>query len=688
MSIDINGILEARGILAAAERAGWQAHTLTLDGAAHPGWLYPIFNHAGAPYPQRRWKAADDQKPKYFWPQTQPEKSKYYFLPGLLSAIQQNNGQVYIASGEPDVLAYHAAGLPNVLSWFGETSLPPTLARDLSEHLKVTSVVYAPDRDDTGMRSAALLVAALERSDIGYQITALPADMGSKYDVNRLWIETHQDKARFFEAVWGDEVDAADLALYRTQQGKTDEQAGASVQLELREWRDEWYASIMAAMGAPDKTVAGVGYWHCPLRSHTGGDNNPSFRFTTHKNPDHPWPVCSCGIQHDRDAWDAVADALALDSWAEYKARKAAEHGVKYERKPVPNRPTPGADQLQRPKPAYVTSKEMYRQLAAELRGEVKPQSFPVEFPYKVLHRFGGFAQYMWLGKLVGIGGISGGGKTILMRCMSAALEARGFDVLWWGPEFNPAEYAIQDLQRIGGFTFKQMNQLRIVSGLMESGATKEQAQASSGLALPTEAAVQQNLRLIDQLAALPGQTYFMTDMGMAVPDVMKLARDIAETARAEGRKPAALFFDYAQLANMRGARDWTWGERVVGAIKTGCAPSAANLVGFVSIQSRKDDAEKVREDNKTLTVAAAQGLDEKFFNLYLTFTPKYSEGQRLEKATIRVEKNSMGTTGEVSVPTNFARLAILDTEAQTLTEQAWADAPAPAPLQFPDGAR
>lgn len=683
MSIDIDGILAQRGILAVAERAGWRPCTLTIDGKARTGWQYPIFNQAGKPYPKIRWKSADGQRPKYWWPQGKPDKAKYYFLPGLLSAIQRNNGQVYLASGEPDVLAYHAAGIDNVFCWLAaETSVPESLITDLTQHMRVRSVVYAPDRDDAGMRSAAKVAKLLSDAEIAYHITQLPADLGSKFDINALWLQVGQDRDAFFTALWETEVDPAELALYQTAQGTTPAQATRQVQLALNGWRDDWYAYIMAALGSPHKTVTGVGYWHCPLPGrHDHGDRDPSFRFSRDKNPDHPWPVCSCGIQHEPDPWSMVADALNLDSWAQFKARKAAEAGYTPKRKAVPNRPTPGAEQIERPKPLYTTSKAAYAQLKAELRGEASPDAVPVEFPFRVLHRFGGFAQYMWPGKLVGIGGISGGGKTILMRCACAALEAQGYDAIWWGPEFDPAEYAVQDLQRVGGFTFKQLNQLRIVNGLMGAGLTREDAQARTGIAVPTDAAIQQNLRLLDTLEATPGQTYFITDMGLTVLDVMRTVHDIASTARAEGRRPVAFFFDYVQLANQRGARDWTWGERVVGTIKAGVAPSAANLTGFISIQSRKDDAERVREDGKALTMAAAQGLDEKFFNLYLTFAPKYVNGQRVEVATVRVEKNSMGTTGEVEVPTNFARLAVLDQEHKTLTDPI--NDPAPAQLDL-----
>jgi hypothetical protein len=669
MTIDINGTLEKRGLLALATRAGWKPYTLKRDGNEYLGWQYPVFGVDGNAYDRPRWKSAVGTGPRYFWPKGQPDKSKYYFLPGLLTAIQQDSGAVYIAAGEPDVLAYHAAGIENVFCWLSaEISVPDSLVSDL-KYMGVSSVIYAPDRDKAGMTAAAKVAAMLDTAEIPYRMAALPGEIGSKNDINTLWIECEFDKAKFFTRLWHFDhtVDDTDLAIYRpapSKNGSAVKPKPDDIEAEVKRWYRQWTDEIAAALGPAAMTSGGRSFWRCPVSGrHHSGDANPSFRISTDQKPDQPWPVCSCDIQNDPDPWGAVAASVGVDKWQDYKKAKAwHELGIRAnERGELVTRPVADDKGV-----AVVNMRSAYAKVISIFDKDAEPKSKPIEFPYKTLHRFGGFAQWMWTGKMVAVGGISGGGKTLFLRTLFSAMLKAGYDMIWWGPEFSPEEYAYQDLIRAGGLNFNQINQLLVIRALMAQHKISEiEAIKKSGLAMPSQAAIKHSVELLEGLQQSPGELFIIDDPDADVDTTMQIVTGWANARRAEGHEVGGIGWDYLQLANMSGKRDWSWGNRVAGGIKRGCAPRNANITAFVSTQSRKGDSAAVRDNGKLLKVGAAQGLDESFFNLWLTLTPGFLDGTKQPWAILSVEKNSMGGLGRVAVDARWDRLMILDKEAE-----------------------
>jgi hypothetical protein len=654
---EFTGILEERGIADVAAVAQWKVAPLRKDNETFHGWQYPVFRVDGSQHERPRWKNSNGNGPKYYWPKGQPEGAKYYFLPGLKSAVQQANGMLFIAGGEPDVLVYHSAGIKNVFCWLAaETSVPDTLAQDLA-YLGVSNVVYAPDRDITGMRSAYKVREALKDADMQLFFLELPGEMGSKYDVNDLWKACEFGPKTFYNKLWSKEIDAIDLELYgRTTGNRT--LAQTQVQTQVGDWYGEWTQTVTAALGTPAKTSGGRSWWHCPLPGHD--DKDPSFRITNDKNKDFGWPICSCGFSEgNKGAWDDVAAALNVDDWQTFKAHKAAASGVDITR-PRTKRAALG-EQSEDVK-LWVSGRTVYAQLISELKGEKEPEGIPIQFPYKTLRTFGGFAEYLWTGKTVGLGGISGGGKTMLLKSLFQVFIRLGYHVIWWGPEWSPAEYGWQDLQRAGGLNFKQVNQLNVAKAMARKhGITFAAACAKYDLIVPGQAAIDESIRRLEKMQNMRGDIHYITDMRANVEDVMSQTAHMAHNLRTEGKDVVAFGFDYAQLANMPGKRDWSWGKRVIAEIKAGVAPSEANVVGFVGIQSRKSDSQDVREGKKLLTQDAAQGTDEHPFNLYMTITPVFNEGRKLNYGYISVEKNSMGDTGRVPLYINWPRLTVLD---------------------------
>jgi hypothetical protein len=185
--------LAKRGILQVALRAGW-------TGAKHE-WVYPVRDLYGHQLAQRSKAYDSNAKPKYRWLPAKPKGCDYYYPPfpaseTLLNAIAQDDGCIYIAAGEIDVLTYAQANIVNVLAWFGETSVPRHFNAHL-QNLGVRHVVYLPDKDDAGLKSAIKVRDALLNSDITFEARSLPDSLPAKADTNDLWCELDFDTSAF-----------------------------------------------------------------------------------------------------------------------------------------------------------------------------------------------------------------------------------------------------------------------------------------------------------------------------------------------------------------------------------------------------------------------------------------------------------------------------------------------------------
>lgn len=212
-----NQWLQQRGILETALKMQWKPHV--YKGSR--GGSYPVFDPIMGNTVSQRWKAAPNQRgAKYSWPNGTGSKgkAKYYAAPGLLDAIAAADGVLFVANGEPSVLAFHAAGIENVLSWFGESSIPASIVKDFTL-MNVDRVIYLPDNDMPGYKAAIKLRDMLQGSGLDYefktwglsQIDRLHVDKKSgketpyiacddipeKTDANDYWIQVAFDPAKF-----------------------------------------------------------------------------------------------------------------------------------------------------------------------------------------------------------------------------------------------------------------------------------------------------------------------------------------------------------------------------------------------------------------------------------------------------------------------------------------------------------
>ena len=223
--------LYQRGIADIAAAAGWR-----IDGQ---GMVFPVYDF-DCNTSAWRWKRFAGQGAKYIW-KSSKGNAKYYFgayPEQFKQSIADNDGVVYIANGEPSVLAFNAAGLFNVFSWFGEGSIPATLADDLAAW-GVTEVRYPADNDDTGRDSAAAVRDKLADTGIAFHPLAWGA-VDDRYDANDLWIACGFDSAIFRARL----ADLTALVLPREQR-----QPETVIDWSSDDTPDDLISAVRAALG-------------------------------------------------------------------------------------------------------------------------------------------------------------------------------------------------------------------------------------------------------------------------------------------------------------------------------------------------------------------------------------------------------------------------------------------------------
>lgn len=658
-------------------RRGWTQkviHRYAIGGATYfdgrPCLKYVTISMSG----QKAYRARffDGQLPKIKWFGNLEDGQKgvfdYYSPGGLCAAIQKADGLLYWCSGEADVWTlYQALEIENATCSFGEGTIPDTIIDDL-KGCGVKSIVMYPDLDEKGFYAAWKLLKALSGSGIGLFLWRLPAEMQSKFDLNRLWQKVNFNVNDFQDVLLNkcQRLEEMDLELYvpadRPKQSK-----GGTETLPLQTSFDfgglfaEWIDEIIRSLGAPDVREGRIERWHCPVPPHD--DKHPSFRVATGKNC--KMPMCTCGIQDldPTDAWNKVAAAKGVENWQEYKTRKLAETG---RAKPIiantasANGAVPVAPDLE---PLWVDSHTIYNQLLDHLEGTNIPDIDFIECPLEVLHEFGGFAEVMFPGKLVYIVGISGGGKTSLGETMAEKLQRQGYDFVWYGPEWSPYEMGLRSLQRARGADMISMAKHFQYSIQAQKGVPEAKRK---GVPLNDEQTVRSNKAVLD-MANWPGRSYFLTAKANLQPlsQMLDTVRALVRDRRAAGRKVVAFFFDYLQRANKSGRNNAFWSEEVIAEIKALC--EELQLVGFVMVQPKKGDSEGVR-DGDTLTEASGQGISDQQCNLYLAISPKYDAGIKTGYSSIKIVKNSMGRMGEINVQNDYEHLLIIDKKARVVT--------------------
>jgi hypothetical protein len=287
----------------------------------------------------------------------------------------------------------------------------------------------------------------------------------------------------------------------------------------------------------------------------------------------------------------------------------------------------------------YISDKEALAQYIDEINGDAVPALMPMVNPYPFLHRFGGCAELVIPGQLVYFASISGGTKTISFETGWTELQKRGEHSIVYSPEHvdkrGAAIMTARAVQRAGG--------LSVADKMSQSLWQLAHANRLAGImGKPIESrTVSANIAIAGRLQQLPGRLFYMTNPGISAERLCAEIETIYDLEAAKGNITRAVWIDFAQLLWLE--NDDTgrlWIESAINLIKDTC--QRKNLVGWVSSQMRKDDAESAK-NNGRFDSGMMQWLSEQQCNLLLMFTPKWENGERVDNILrAKILKNSM----------------------------------------------
>ena len=179
--------LKNRGIATTAQNHGWQPKQLKNSR----GWSYPIYDYKTGKRIATRWKSAEKSGMKYGWIPSKPKNpnADWYILPITPEFIEISQGTAILANGEPSLLAYHSAGIHNVIATtLSEIAVPKNILEVFAE-LGISRLVYPVDNDEAGTKSAIKWRDALRGSGVDFEAFSW-GNVADKADANDIWIES------------------------------------------------------------------------------------------------------------------------------------------------------------------------------------------------------------------------------------------------------------------------------------------------------------------------------------------------------------------------------------------------------------------------------------------------------------------------------------------------------------------
>lgn len=633
--------LEERGILEAAKGAGWEYGEVW----GHPGWYYPLLQFNGQHWHlpdgrlARRWKAFDSNAtPKYLWgyeDQTKDDTKKpdgcdYYWYPGASDAIAHSDGVLHLTAGEPDLLSLVSAGICNVTSFFGETSIPESFVGRLNQ-MGVKRVIYYPDNDATGHDAAQSLCDLLRPTGIEFTAVGLPHFVKDLNDLWKLYCPDARDFVLKLQSL-------KPLQLVNLHDAPKADLRGTG----LTDFPDRFYDDIERALHASYK---GRGGWSkpipCVFTSHDEDDTKPAAHWHKDKKIFRCFKCQTTWLAKD------VAMQLNID-YHDYIER-------------LDSKPTPKEQQQQILQAVTVhSSDDALQRYRERLAGLHINGNSPLPFPFKALHDLQGFCRLVMPRKLIGILGLSGGGKTSFLETLTDVWRQRGYHILWWGPEWSWDQMADRAIQRYGGLSITQMMDHEVY--LSEEYRTENgEVFDRFGIAADFEL-VEHSKLLTERIGQWPGKAFYIDQMDLTLNDLLLKAAETIQVQRDAGRLIRVAVFDYVQLLQLKGVRNDL--ERVNSAvtmIKAFCVDQ--NLVGIIASQPRKEDSSLAKDEAnpELLTSEAAQFMREDQFNLMMTLNPIMEGGKMTNKAVINVVKNSAGMKDRRTVQIDLAHLRWVD---------------------------
>lgn len=388
----------------------------------------------------------------------------------------------------------------------------------------------------------------------------------------------------------------------------------------------------------------------CPNQlAHKNGDKSFSFGY----NPDGFGNCYVCGEMNLKTLLPLInMDAASFGGFyerTEYTERTGKYDGNYDVRQAGPQ--IPPAQNSATPIPVVTRSSRLTSYIDRMLDFDTPVAHTPVPFPLKVLHQFGGMAKVVKPGKLIGIVGVSGGGKTSLLETCVDGLLANHVPALVWSPEWTADEFVERAVQRNGGVSSSELYMHEIFKDEYQRGI-----QNGVGVELTQE----QITAATAAIRTLRGYTDEVGYLEMPMLSVGYLQASIEATLKAIDFKPRVLIIDYVQLFHaMETNADLTMYNLLL-RIKAIC--QQYGLVGMVASQVTKASS-KDQSNGKILDAYDARYVNDDAFNLFVTINPDHGVlGERLYSAVLNVAKNSMGRRGKVRVAVNWERLMFSDT--------------------------
>lgn len=382
----------------------------------------------------------------------------------------------------------------------------------------------------------------------------------------------------------------------------------------------------------------------CPNpNGHKNGDKNPSFGYNSVSGVGNCY---GCGSKNTKTLCELVG-INPKDYGGLYPKQTSVGDKSKLSQAPVETQPTVLVN-----KPTIVYhDDELKERYKARLSGLSVIEGTPLIIPMKALHQFGGFAEVMMPGKVIGVYAASGNGKTTFCETWNDTWLRWGVHTGFWGQEWTPDEIYDRRVQRWEGIAYQQMARWELWKKEKARGIPSEQR---SGAALSLNDIARTN-QALDKISLWSGKGTYFYQAQITLENLLSHIANELDAARQRGQRIDVMIFDYLQLVQLTTPDNRNPIEQALGLIKLFIADM--KIIGLVASQVTKDGTRAVK-DGKILDDYNAQFVRSDKFNLFISLNPMYDEnGDKLNRAKVAVTKNSTGATGSIEMPINWYRL-------------------------------
>jgi len=648
-----------------------------LDGLSLPDWeqrherlYYPVYRFDGSRIEDLlRFRSLDPQAEQRFgWSKAgnTPRMFWYHDAQARRHAID-SSGVLYLTSGETDCLTLVAAGIHNVVAFFGE-STAFTLAelrgngtaRGLVD-LGVRHIIHILDNDAAGARASVHQYATI--SEAGLQYTALAPSERFK-DLNEAWVH-HRNAPALLED------------LHPTRFHLTADPTPARGGYDFPKLNREITTLLKQHHGLGDGRRARC---RCPI--HHGDHLNAVW------NEDTGTLTCfsQCGQTYH------TLDLIRLANWGidvdspTYRL-PLANADSKHPTLPDVAPPTPIV-----PSWNYISQAEAAYAHLASMDPGGNPRQFIIN-PFKSLHALKGNIYLLARRKMTAIIAPTGGGKTTFIESLARKLLAQGEDVAFFGYEWSPEEYINRELVRQLDVPLEDI--IRHQVWVYEEWARNHQTVTSNHGTPLSPQQLEKYVRVIADLTSPNRAQIYYFDKPELPPeqteaqlnqlletDTLRNTRGdlrayivqtitLVKSLRARGRKISVLFYDYLQLLTTAGRDPFQSVQDTTAILKTLALVLDVHII--VTSQAKKSAIENVRGDNLTtvddhgvvnkLDMTAGEYMSPHAFNAVLGVVGAYRDGEFLGYVAIQALKNNTGIANGMPVYlyANFQRLTIYD---------------------------